>query len=504
MTRRVLQLAALLLVATVVGTPARAEIPLFDDLQVLRARRATLELDLTAARSILDGMGDESPAVALEKARLELYEGNFDSAAARLTRPDLLTMREASELLAIAKGAARATAATIVVSDNEAGVEVRLQDDEDRALVPFLVDAASRARALLAKDLGVELPKPLRIVMVRDQMSLSVMTGLPEEAAKTTGTVAVAKWGRVTMLTPRATSRGYPWLDTLVHELTHLALTRGTTDKAPLWLQEGVAKREETRWREAERWDDSPPADDVAKDGFARGLGLSIDRMGPSIAMLPSAEQAGIAYAEVSSFIRFWTREAGDEALPQLLLRIQASSGGMDDVSRAMSEISGADFATWDTRWRAYLGDLPMPSSPVGRSATGNVRDIARYHRLGELLFDRGHFGAAAIEQARAQALAKDEPMLRCALAASLLQAGQRADALLLVENEEDIASPFARWFSLHGYLQQDTHDPTPSFTRAIALDPLNPFVACEEKAPPELPESPLRRALCEAARKRP
>ena len=94
--------------------------------------------------------------------------------------------------------------------------------------------------------------------------------------------------------------------------------------------------------------------------------------------------------------------------------------------------------------------------------------------------------------------------MLRCALAASLLQAGHKADAMLLVENEEDVSSPFARWFSLRGYFQQDTVDPNPSFTRAIALDPLSPFVACEEKAAPALPESPLRRALCEAARRRP
>src|SRR4029079_3031549 len=109
--------------------------------------------------------------------------------------------------------------------------------------------------AQLMKDLGVELLKPLRIDLVRDQFTLAEMTGLPEEAARTTGTVAIAKCGRVTMISPRATSNGYPWLDTLAHEMTHLALSRGTRDNAPLWLQEGVAKREETRWREKQ-----PPA----------------------------------------------------------------------------------------------------------------------------------------------------------------------------------------------------------------------------------------------------
>src|SRR4029078_3530178 len=105
--------------------------------------------------------------------------------------------------------------------------------DGDRALVPMLVDVASKMREVLAKDLGVELLKPLRIDLLRDQFTLAEMTGLPEEAARTTGTVAIAKWGRVTMISPRATSNGYPWLDTLAHQMNHLALFPHTRDTEP-------------------------------------------------------------------------------------------------------------------------------------------------------------------------------------------------------------------------------------------------------------------------------
>ena len=48
---------------------------------------------------------------------------------------------------------------------------------------------------------------------------------------------AIAKWGRVTMLSPRAMTHGYAWADTLAHELTHLSITRATRDRAPLWLR---------------------------------------------------------------------------------------------------------------------------------------------------------------------------------------------------------------------------------------------------------------------------
>ena len=158
----------------------------------------------------------------------------------------------------------------------------------------------------MARDLKVELPRPLRIELVRDLFTLAAMTGLPESAAQTTGTVAVAKWGRVTMITPRAIPHGYPWADTLAHEMAHLAQTQASGDRAPLWLQEGVAKRQETRWRERRAFDDFPAADSVAAIGLDKGLGRPIDKLGASIAMLPTAEQAMVAFAEVSSFVRFW------------------------------------------------------------------------------------------------------------------------------------------------------------------------------------------------------
>ena len=113
------------------------------------------------------------------------------------------------------------------------------------------------------------------------------MTGLPYESAQTTGTVAVAKWGRVTLLSPRASHHGYPWRDTVAHELTHLAVTRASRDRAPLWLQEGVAKREEIRWRDPGPFDDRPPPEAVVQRGLELGLGVPLDKLGPSIAMLP-------------------------------------------------------------------------------------------------------------------------------------------------------------------------------------------------------------------------
>ncbi|WP_438026161.1 hypothetical protein [Sorangium sp. So ce233] len=500
--RRGLRAVILAALATA-AAPASGRLSIGDLDRATRARAAILEIDVPAARDILKDADPADPSLALERGRLAIYEGDCDAASAILARPDLAATAEGAALGDVARGCARATAATVVVNDEARGVWVRLQDDDDRALVPLLVEVAAKTRDVLAKDLGVELLRPLRIDLVRDQFTLSAMTGLPEDAARTTGTVAIAKWGRVTMLSPRATPNGYPWLDTLAHEITHLALSRGTRDNAPLWLQEGVAKREEVRWREPDPLDDVPSPDAVAWLGIQKGLGRPLDKIGPSIAMLPSAEEAAIVFAEVASFIRYWTREAGDAALPQLLVRLKAASSDAD-LERAIAEISGADLAAWDKRWRAYLATVPadVPPDLAPGGDMPHRQEVGKRVRLGQLLHDRGHYAAAAVQHARAQALAPHEPAVRCFLAASLLASGERESAAPLVERVEDVNSRHGRWWSLHGLLHGGP-DADRAFSAGTALDPLSPEVACEEKLPPELPGDPVRSALCEAARRR-
>jgi len=486
--------------STLVAGSALAGPPSDFSIRAALARSAILEMDLPAAERVLEGADPADTALSIERGRLAIYAGNYDGAAALLSRPDLANTAEGAELGDIARGSARGMAATVEVRDEAQGVVVRLQDDADEALVPLLASSAARIREKLFEDLGVELPKPLRIDLVRDQFTLAAMTGLPEEAARTTGTVAVAKWGRVTMISPRATSRGYPWLDTLAHEMTHLALSRGTRDKAPLWLQEGVAKREETRWREKQPHDNFPPVDSIALLGMEKGLGRAIDQLGPSIAMLPTAEQAQVAFAEVQSFIEFWADEVGKDALPQLVLQIKAADNP-DDIMGALQKVSGVDFASWDKRWRAHIASASrdVPAALVPGASLPGGQELSRRMRLGELFAGRGHKEAAVVELRRAATLLPSEATVRCALAASLLEKGEREEAASWVDKPEEIFGRSGRWWSLHGLLHAE--DAARGFSLGIALDPLDPKVACEEKDAPTLPSDPIHAAICTMSR---
>ncbi|MDP9034189.1 MAG: hypothetical protein M3O50_05240, partial [Myxococcota bacterium] len=358
-----------------------------------RVRSLTVGLDLQEARRELVSADMEDPAVALEQARLALYELDCDGAAATLGRPELQRASSGDVLGDVARGCQRVTAALAVDKDERRGIEVRWQDEHDRPLAPLLFETVERARDALTRDLRVDWPRPTRIVVVRDLLSLSAMTGLPYKSAQTTGTVAVAKWGRVTLLSPRASPHGYPWRDTIAHELTHLAVTRASRDQAPLWLQEGIAKREEVRWRDPGPFDDRPSPEAIVQRGIELKIALPLDKLGPSIAMLPTADQATVAFAEVTSFVQFYASTQGEGALPQLLAELRSGK----TPNEALVAASGADLSAWDVKWRIYLASRPKDTLPplfgLGREhdAPKELRELRDRSRLAELLLSRGH-----------------------------------------------------------------------------------------------------------------
>jgi hypothetical protein len=473
-----------------------------------RAEDSITEMDFDDAHRELDGADTSDQRVAREAARLALYETRFDDAVTLMSRPDVARMDGTSQVAEVARGCARVAAATIVERDEDRGIELRFQDENDRALAPLMLETIDRARAALERDLGVSWPRPMRVLVVRDLLSLAVTTGLPYDSARTTGTVAVAKWGRVTLLSPRASKHGYAWRDTIAHELTHLAVTRLTTDRAPLWLQEGIAKREEIRWRDPGPFDDRPTPESVVARGMAQHLDVPLDHMGPSIAMLPSADRATVAFAEVLSFVRFYADTVGPSALPNLLGAIRVR----DDANAALLELTGADLAGWDAKWRAYLSTLHPDALPETWALGGpprGLRDIQDRARLAELLLGRDHPGDAVTELEPLEAAAWQDPSLRHLRGLAFEAAGSGAVVEASLGEPKDVAGPFGPWWAIRGRFARIRGDePTAEgyFQEGVANDPLDVEAACETLDAASSPAAPALGAaaeLCEAARQR-
>lgn len=471
---------------------------------------AITEIDLPRARKLLDATAGDATVLALERARLSVYAGDCDAATAQLSAPTLTESKEGAQLAALAKSCARATAAGFVVDVEDRGVWLRFQDDADRVLAPYLVETAARARDAVGREIGVELLTPLRIDVVRDLFSLSAVSGLPLQAAETTGTLAVARWGRVIFLSPRAVPLGYPWQDTLAHEITHLIVTRASRDRAPLWLQEGVAKREETRWRPARPFDEPRWADETARAALLSGRGIGLDQLGPSIAMLPTPEAATNAFAEVASFVKYWLGEAGPSALELLLLDLRQT--GSENVDPALRSVSGYTLAEWSRLWEAQLREAPAPDPREAVERPAPVTEpmrLARATRLGDLLVERGHSEAARREYRAALEIAPAEPALRWRAARANLLVGDEPGFRDALGQRDKLRAAHGGWLALSSrLLRQQGHAAEAELAseHALAVDPLSEDVACEGavRAPggtAPAPTDPARRALCESAR---
>lgn len=493
-------LVALALVASFSASPLHAQ-PNESVAKAQRAFELTTRLDLDAAKKELEGTDPEVAEVAITRARLAVYTGDCDEAVALLGRSKLGEDDEARALADVARGCARVTAALVVKRDTERQIEVQFQDEHDVALYPLLVDTIEKARTRLTQDLGVDWPKPTRFVVVRDHLSLSAMTGLPYESARTTGTVAVAKWGKVTLLSPRAAHHGYGWRDTVAHELTHLAVTRASADRAPLWLQEGLAKREEIRWRAPGPFDDRPSPEAIVQRGIEKKLDLPLDKLGPSIAMLPSADAAMVAFAEVTSFVRFFADHTEAGTVPKLLGALK-NGQTIDDALRTVSQ---RDLVAWDVEWRAFIAKhekLPLDPAYGFGAPPKNLKDARERLRLAELLLLGGHGPAALLELdgITAPELTSD-PSYRALRGRALEASGKGGDAYPLVADPKDVPTPHAPWWALRGRVLEGRGDGAgagASFAEALADDPFDPEIACRPGKPGPAPDDP---ALCGASK---
>lgn len=299
------------------------------------------------------------------------------------------------------------------------------------------------------------------------------------------------------------------------------ALARASRDQAPLWLQEGIAKREETRWRAERPFDDPTWADVIARTALVSGRSVGIDKLGPSLAMLPTAEAASTAYAEVTSFMDFFLREAGEPGFRLLLadLRGYGAEGGAD---AALRSVTGYTLAEWKLRWEEELRKPPPPDArsrahgePTPEPSRGgkseDSRELLRRVRLGDLLAQRGHARAAAVQYELALPQAKHEAAVRWRAARASLAAGDREGSERNLGALADIKQPHYGWLALEGRFQRDLGHKAESEARllhALGLNPYSQDAACEGHftlgggEPDTLPGDPAWRALCEEASK--
>ncbi len=262
---------------------------------------------------------------------------------------------------------------------------------------------------------------PTRLEIYPDGRSFTDASSLTKENIQTTGVVALSKWSRLLLTSPRALGRGYGWKDTVAHEYIHLVVAHQTDDRAPVWLQEAIAKYLDNRWSDGkDHFKLSVRAQGLLATAIRDDDFVTFDQMHPSFAKLPSADRASLAYAQVATMMAFCFQEGGDDVLLKVFPLLR---DGMD-AREALAQGSGfKNFADLETQWMAYVQGLDligkrlasMPTLLDGGSAIdadpvlSHRQDLARFLRLGDLLAEKERHKAAMVEYTKA--VPDDEPM---------------------------------------------------------------------------------------------
>ena len=471
--------------------------------EAVRVSRALEEQRIEDARAalapLLAAHGDE-PDVRFLAAQVDFLEGDYAGARKKLVG---ITGELASASKELDRLLARTEQATKGFVTRDFPHFTIAYGEADEVLVDVAGEALEAAYRTIGDDFGWKAKTRVRVELLARPRDLAMVSTLTEDEIETSGTIALCKYNKLMVVSPRATVFGYPWLDTMAHEYTHYVVSRVALDKVPIWLHEGLAKFEETRWR-------APAGKPLGRamvgylaQALRRGRLITFEEMHPSMAKLPSQEAAATAFAEVASLVGWLHAKIGYEGIRDVLARV--ASGKTE--RRAIGEVLDKGFPEVEAAWRAHLRatvDKSVASPKVLRggkikfkkgkqedaddAGLDEVREgTARRHaKIAGLLRGKNRLGAAAIEYEKALAAAGGdplaEPLVAARLARTMLEIGNPKRAIelatpLAARDDED-ALPAA----VLGEAYRRAGEPAkaiPYLEAALRLSPFDPAVRC-------------------------
>lgn len=315
------------------------------------------------------------------------------------------------------------------------------------------------------------------------------------------------------MLTsPRFMRLGYEWQDSLAHELVHYAIAAATYDRAPVWLQEGLAKFLEQRWRAPAGLRLQPSLQHHLAKALASGKLIGFEAMHPSMAKLPRSEDAALAFAEVATAVACLFNRGGTAALREVLATVRDGGDARVAVARAFGG-SGA-WSDFERAWQKYMVGLHYKTLPglepivpkYKKHATGapseddgssGLGEAGRFLRLGNMLLLRNRLKPASVEYEKGQKLAGNSQWIFAVkLGRTYLALGQSMEASRVIASAVK-TYPELPWPHLiagqAALAQGDAEAAAAALLRALAINPYDPGVHCSlAEAYRKLPDTPV------------
>jgi tetratricopeptide (TPR) repeat protein len=453
------------------------------------------------AGAALKALARAQPGVP-EVLYLEGYErflaGDYPAAVAKL-RTAALRAPQAAPVKELA-GLAEAAGEAIKGHEEKRSAHFVLRyPPEDAVIADYALEALESAITALGSDLGFAPSRAIAVDIYRSPLDLAAVSTLTALEVERTGTIALCKWARLMATSPRALRFGYPWLDSLAHELTHYAVATLTQDRAPVWLQEGLAKFLERRWRRPAGPDLPPSMQHLLAKALGSGKLISFEAMHPSMAKLPRAEDAALAFAEVATAVASLHARGGMAALRGAISRVRRGV----DARTAVAEAAGGSWTQFERGWRAFMAAQHYHTFPGLEPATPKFRKPAalasrrgpsedeavtgadpgaRYLRLGNMLLLRNRARAATIEYERGARAAPAQWLFPVKLGRTYLALGDPDRALKAVSEVQGLYPELPWPHLIAGQALLAKGQPAPAVAAleaSLATNPFDPNVHC-------------------------
>ncbi len=462
--------------------PRFSGLALADERSLQEAVSACLDRqDVACAEAALEAAGARrgSPIARAIAARVSFWASDYptayDTLAAAIADAEAAGAPLPAPLAAPLAQMERTLYATAGwVEERRGRFRIRYRPGPDAVLVDDVAEILERTDRFVTPLLGSSPPGETVVELFPDVRSFIAASSLTLDDVESTGVVALSKWTRLLITSPRTRGDGYDWRSSISHEYLHLVIAANSRDRVPVWLQEGLARFLEERFetgRDAFRLDRS------SEGALARALRLerdgadpndpnrlvSFEEMHPSLAKIKVFDESGqidavasgrraqLAYAQVATLVQVAFTLGGEGSLAKAI----AACGEGTPANVALAQAAG--LTTFPQLWERWLADLrgrglreadvagPAPvvdgATPIDDDPVlGTRRDLANFLRLGELLAAAGRHRAALVEFGKARDPNDAEsPLVGARVAASQLALGEKDSAQATLERVLDV-----------------------------------------------------------------
>ena len=371
---------------------------------------------------------------------------------------------------------------------------IALDEEKDGILAGYITETLEETYRIMAQNYGFNPDEKVRVEIFPDARSFYLASTLSVRDIEVTGAVGLTKFNKIQLLSPRALVQGYRWLDAVSHEYMHYLIVKKTSNKAPIWFHEGLAKHEETRWRNGPTYLSALYQTLLARAQEENRL-IAFKRMEPSLIYLDTPEDVQQAYAQAASAIEFIIHSVGYEGLKRIMDRMALSKS--EGAAESIQKVMGMSFLEFEGKWAAYLAAKNLkPVEGVSvhhnkvkegevdtdRMDLQEIKSLVARNRthLGDKLKERGRLEAAVIQYRRALEQTDDAVPIRNRLSSALTSLGRYDEALDIIKQTLELAPDNPTSYTQLGriyLLRNNFEGAKEAFEESIQINPFDPAI---------------------------